>query len=550
MVFSLHFNSSAQNSCSDLLGESSSIVLPNELKTSSSVLLKIAENGHTKLLETLSLLFEKYKDQNLQNNLSYSFRRYNIDHSRLDDSTDLNADNDGVFVEEPTGQPNLLMNNPTSERFTFKDLWNETPKAFTDKADKDTIRPMFFAIRSNLGSGFLNDSEILITAILMHTGQLKFTYKTDGRVDVYTSEVRHEVTPGNIRAVKHIASNPMHIKSWNELIKDKGFKHFVQKIIDTNSISQEPMSKKAIDIIKRLLRQSFKFKPKSWQSESTIGLFLTLLEDYTLDYSIAHYNSNRNRLERVVFLNALEEELISFLDDPSLARSLLNFQDIFTFKTPFPVSPDNIMQSIIEGTKSILLPFKNIASQDLANEAEAERQASFKENLAKRKSITVSTTTIREATQPQRVNSKKRRKKKCGPSNEQSANQDSKSQKQQASLCADTRIKANEKYTFYMIRNSHLPIQTISFSEDIVNEFNAQNAVKWPEFIRPLLYGFTSENGQTGIKKIGNMNLNDIYEIRPGNSSYRIIMRRKGNTWMPLAFLKKDNVMRFIYTLY
>lgn len=541
--------------CPTLLNsQSNSIQLPRELNTRPQTLSRIAENGHRNFLLTLSTLFKKYEDPVLMNKLSYSFRRYNIDQINLQADEVEDSRNRGVFERLRGGMRQLVSGAPppAEEDVSFEEVWENLDAHFKNRVDVDQVRPMFFAIKANFEGGFLNNEEILVTAFLMARGNLDFKYKTNGRLDVYLREQHTEVTPQAVAIAKSYKENPIHLKNWNRLIKDPGFKLFIKALLDADSIRRDPMPQEAHRLLEKVLKKSFQFKPKIWQTQSIIGILLTLVEDHIFDYVTSFQTASTDQVDRTVFLNGLEEALVLFLEDSSLARVYLNFQDYYVFKTPFPVDPKKIENSFIEGAKNILLPFKSEVAQQVSAEVDEGRAAELEQGFSTW--VTTNTRVFR----PTQVNAasqvrnpRKRKNRSCNTFIRTELRVESGTETQsEANLCPESQIAANTPYTFYLLRNPEMPLQTIVFSDTLVDEFNSQNTVNWPEFIRPLLYGFTSERGQNGIKKLGsNMNLKNIYEIKPGVSSYRILMRREGNTWETLAFLHKDNVDRFLNSL-
>ena len=66
------------------------------------------------------------------------------------------------------------------------------------------------------------------------------------------------------------------------------------------------------------------------------------------------------------------------------------------------------------------------------------------------------------------------------------------------------------------------------------------------KFVRAIQYGFTDADGSNGLKKLA---VDNYYELKPGHSYYRMVVRRDRNVWTVVATLHKDQINRFVNQL-
>ncbi len=96
-----------------------------------------------------------------------------------------------------------------------------------------------------------------------------------------------------------------------------------------------------------------------------------------------------------------------------------------------------------------------------------------------------------------------------------------------------------QSYSFTMVRSAQLGIQTLVFAPESLDLYKTEKIDSISKFMQALQYGFTDADGSNGLKKLL---VENYYELKPGVSSYRMIVLRSGKTWTILATMHKDKV--------
>lgn len=251
-------------------------------------------------------------------------------------------------------------------------------------------------------------------------------------------------------------------------------------------------------------------------------------------------------------LNLVEEEFATRFPEiktPDDIMNLLNF--IYYGATPID-SPDSIRAALVEAAKSLLLP----AKAELAQLKAEQHQAMQQQSLQNSKPIVVfSYPSEFIPTKIQTPNPNKRRNQ---TSTENSEAEPVSSKKQQSSKSENDlsrwfqepniMLRDNYEYTFTFIRNQQNGVQKIIFPKDIVEALNASPRER-NKFIKAINLGYTAQNskGTPGVKLLYAKGENDqnIYEVKPGDSSYRLIMIKQDGVWIVQKLLTKKEMRSY-----
>ncbi len=109
-------------------------------------------------------------------------------------------------------------------------------------------------------------------------------------------------------------------------------------------------------------------------------------------------------------------------------------------------------------------------------------------------------------------------------------------------LASAQRIVEQQPYLFKMARNANLGEQVLIFAPGSLKLFAVDSKEQVDQFVKAIQYGFTDAHGSNGLKKLISDN---YYELKPGYSYYRMVVRRDQKTWTVEATLHKDDVARF-----
>ncbi len=103
-----------------------------------------------------------------------------------------------------------------------------------------------------------------------------------------------------------------------------------------------------------------------------------------------------------------------------------------------------------------------------------------------------------------------------------------------------------QPYSFTMARSLNLGTQVLVFAEGSLRIFESETVEEISKFARAIQYGFTDVDGSNGLKALA---VSSYYELKPGHSYYRMVVRREGNKWTVVATLHKDKVRGYVKKL-
>ncbi len=101
-----------------------------------------------------------------------------------------------------------------------------------------------------------------------------------------------------------------------------------------------------------------------------------------------------------------------------------------------------------------------------------------------------------------------------------------------------------QPYSFTMARSLNLGPQVLVFAEGSLRIFESETVEEISKFARAIQYGFTDVDGSNGLKALA---VSTYYELKPGHSYFRMVVRRDGNLWTVVATLHKDKVRRYMH---
>lgn len=265
-----------------------------------------------------------------------------------------------------------------------------------------------------------------------------------------------------------------------------------------------------------------------------------------------HKSASQIRAEKNALLNAVEHRLLDEYKTVSTRDEVMNILDYLFFGANLIESADVIRQHLLDSARTATLSAKNeVAAYRTSIQAEET-----KKRLESQRPLQIDYRLAREQVEPQSRGPKKRSvapetlSTSTLPTNHLSA---SKAPINRDSLeflwtNPNEKLVANTEYTFVFLRLPHLGPQRVRFSDEVVSELN-RRPTEQRKFLRALNLGFTdrSSQGVPGIKllwKKGQDNA-DLYEVKPGDSSFRLLMQKVNGTFEVHSFVAKSHKKRF-----
>ncbi len=553
--------------CLDLLSlknTSEVINFPSELKVKSRTSTVLGESGHAELLKTLASLFEAIRDPVLIDLTRNSFRIYNF----------------------------KFMPPTTEELDIFSKYWDNAPSILVKDTAEEKIKHAYFALKRNLDSAYLSEKEIFYTATLITQSSLRIQYKTNRSMEfdknsLVPSERSTKILEGFLQTLENR-------RQWSNTINDSNFrkifldyeaeeKSTIQRSPSTVKVFNEIKSSKKIQIEKNLKSLTrlkvFIGNALSITLKEVFGIieadsgktYETILEElraYNNDkniknqlYSVSEsYNDTLDKLMilkssdfdfRLFFLDALESVMIDYQVDQRNIESFIDFMDSYIFDVKKRFTATETIDALVTSAKRTLLPLKSETYKTLSTSDKEEPKSSQKKTPDSLQIVYNQDwyPNQRKDSFSTRKNPKKRNNK--SNTNDETLKSQSLSDKEDLipkntsgaiPLTADANLEPGVLYSFSFLRHPEKPEQTIIFNEETLNDLKKHN-LRQSIFIQPLLNGFTAENGRNGIRNLTTKKKHkDKHEIKPGNSSFRVLMKREGSHWQSLFLSHKNKI--------
>lgn len=526
----LSFDSVYAVRCVQILDSSSastSLLLPRELRVSEENLTRIMRSSDAPYLLAVSKVFKRLESPLVVDQVVYAFRSH-------------------IFNEEPFKR-RFFRRGVRQDDFRLQ-VEGLTGKTDFSESDLVAIWNIESALKHNLDRGAMTQDERLTLAVLLNFSFEKISFQKNAVLT--RAEALNEVSSDHlVRAAESIIKTPRATMIFQRLINDDLFKNQILNLAERASLDAE-IAPGLLKILRRLSSKS-SLKLNRSKKSFTVVLLATAALISKFEAELASSGGQKFYTAYAVqgrdrFLANLESVLFSSIDDKWVASKVLDYIDYFFLDMTLPMTRASMNSLVVDGAKRLLLNAKARASEMKAQETERlmEQERSSHTPL----SFKVVDFTPSVDMELNRVNPKKRKNQNRTSQESAETHLEQVEVEDSFQVLPDDLVPiAGRFYTFSFLRGVDLGEQRVVFSQDVIDNLNRHSEVQWSTFLKPLNYGFTSRNGQNGVKKMGvNLNLDNVYEIKPGVSSYRIIMRRDGADWLAIAFLHKDKVDAFL----
>lgn len=506
-----------------------SLSLPRELHISEENIKTILASPDAPYLLRVGTLFSKLEDSNLLKMVRYAFRSHQVN---------LDPFKGGFFRKGASAKAlqdriKAAIGREIEDPKKLVEIWNTEA-----------------ALKKNLEDSFLSDNELTLLAYILSFSfnQIHFSNGNElGRIDFLNRAKAETINTFS----DFILASPVHRRTFSRVLQDP-------KLIETLNLllklGRGAKLMNGISVIPSELRHLSLNSIRLGQNQNSKALLVFVLILMENPHQLEEYSFHRGFGQNLILhgreraLSLLEDQLFEIMDSPLLIEKVIDLFDLHYTGTELPLGIKATQSLLINGAKSALLPIKARASEQKAQEA-----AQKSPNLAPRTTSFRSynpVTEVLSTKEPERRNPRKRRNQVREEGPIEGSLPETSSQIEYHTFPEDLSPQAGKPYSFQFLRNPELGEQKVIFPQDIVTGFEVQSKAHWAPFLKALNYGFTSRFGQNGIKKMGaNIGLNNIYEIQPGVSSFRIILKREGKTWLALKMLHKDKVDPYIQSL-
>lgn len=342
-----------------------------------------------------------------------------------------------------------------------------------------------------------------------------------------------------------LVNNVYSRKILEELLSDPKFNNYLHDLFIMFGLDLwGGANSKEISMLLKARKQQLRLKSDQ-ASMFLVHDSLSTIFDYGVFRGQHREQWERAELTREMFLNKMEEMLFEWMDNPSVVDRAVHVFDYILFKSPYPVAENVLVQQVGDSLRRELAPIRDEALARLKQAQLTEKQSKL-DLLVRAPQPTTPTATGVNRTE---LNPNKRRNQKSGDEKREETPRLLSQMKETLTLSSSGEsIVANKKYSFLMLRQMSQGVQFIIFDTKVLDFFSNHSHENIQPFLKALEYGFTSRDGSNGIKKLGlNMSLRaNIYEIKPGSSSFRILLKRDGDVWTALDVLHKDDIDSFL----
>ncbi len=517
-------------SITDSLQNESEITLPRSLRIDSDAASTILVGHFKEHLEVTSRLFRSLENPVLLNQIAHSFRTHK-------------------YVDSPGSTPSLIGRIKQffskDQDLPFESFIDRAPVFFTElnlnENDLIKVWNIYNAIRKNIDDGFIeNRNQRYLLAVFILKSNRNFDF---GR-NVSKSSIEMtglEASELSDNMAERAILNPRMLRTLNSIIKDSLFLFALENYLSIRMSNHDNMK-----FIKRMHSSAFRFKNTSESKWIASFIFVKYLGiQLNLRSKLASLSVNLDQ-ERQFFLNKFEEDLLESLDDKSLAEDMLAVLDNLIYGTPMPLGFSQTEQMIVDGARNFWMPIKNEISAQRTAEQDLLRQQNFESSRIQREVRDYTPQRVENLNNVRNPNKRERRRNRGRQQRNETETQDS--QFEALYFDKDLSPSADEFYEITFLRNQNLGRQRVRFSEEVITEMERRDLL-WQTFLVPINNGFTASNGQNGIKKVGVRNnsvSNNVYEVRPGKSQFRMIMVNVGDEWTVIKIVHHDDVHRTI----
>lgn len=287
-------------------------------------------------------------------------------------------------------------------------------------------------------------------------------------------------------------------------------------------------------------------KSVNLKSFRQIPIGITYYQIYNLIFYLRATQPFSNRID---MLGQIEREIDDRFDGVVIPDDIVNLLDHVYFGANVQESETSIRSALIEAAKIQLLTAKSYAAQLKIEKRQAEEEA--RRAAAPKLEIFSFITRSHLATPALNPNKRRHREKEPASTKRTSLavpvpGETASSDSDLAHLIASAaNVQADHEYKFDFLRNPQNGRQTIVFSPEVAKALNDMPSER-PKFLRAIWLGYTSRSSQgtPGIKLIWRKAIGGKanYEVKPGNSDYRILMINAEGVWRPYRLAHKDHV--------
>lgn len=405
----------------------------------------------------------------------------------------------------------------------------------------------YIAIKDAIGTQILEPRQILLLSVLLRS---EVTEKAFSPTLVVTELLLDsaELTSRFEHTAKLILANPRMRNVFNELLRDPGYQ-LAWSISDTLAPSRG--SKYHSRLIERFNKRSVQLKPGERRSIDAVWLFLHHYLTGAAPVIGAEGPANRS-LDRGNYIAKVEESLLSTLNNRNHVSEVTDYIDHVLFRTALPVPFNKLITAINETALNWLSPLRQQASD--AIKAEVEALTPLVVPRAPGHTSPSLAVVPPAATQPQGGRGSSRPPKKrllrqaATKAPLKSENAPAAAQKpNHPDLVKAKSIQADTIYGFTMKRQPELGIQKIRWNKDVFVEISKAKDANADMFVNSLVFGMASRSTSNGIKLLSIKGSKEpIYQVRSGESRYRLILKKEGDVWVASRFVTEDAMYRLM----